>query len=152
MTARDVMTRDVVTVSPNATAREAAELMRQHGHAALPVVDEHGRMLGMFSEADLLRLALPKYLEDIGDLSFLPDDFEPFEHPRQETKTARVRDLLSRTEVPVAEPDDHVAEVARIICEHGVRRVPIVENGKLVGIVTRADLIERIVLPTLLEG
>ena len=152
MTARDVMTRNVVTISPDATAREAAELMRRHDHAALPVVDDEGHVLGMFTESDLLCLTLPKYLEGIDDLSFLPDNFEPFEHPRDEIKTARVRDMLTRTEVSVVQPDEHVAEVARIMCQQHVRRVPVTEAGKLVGIVARADLVQRIVMPTLLEG
>jgi len=151
MTVRDVMTPNVVSVTPDTTAREAAQIMRRHDHAAVPVVDDEGHVLGMFTEGDLLRLALPKHLESIGDLGFLPEDFEPFEHPRDEIKTALVRDLLTRTDVHVAEAGEHVAEVARLICQERVRRVPVVEDGRLVGIVTRADLIERIVLPTLLE-
>lgn len=151
MTARDVMTRDVVTVPASATAREAAELMARHNHAALPVVDAEGNFLAMLTDEDLLRLTLPTYLEGIEDLSFLPKDFEPFEHPPAEMKDARVLDVVIGGECPVAEPGDHVAEVARIICRGHVRRVPVVEDGKLVGIVSRGDLVERVVLPTLRE-
>ncbi len=151
MTARDVMTRDVVTVPASATAREAAELMARHNHAALPVVDAEGNFLAMLTDEDLLRLTLPTYLEGIEDLSFLPKDFEPFEHPPAEMKDARVLDIVPSGECPVAEPGDHVAEVARIICMGHVRRVPVVEHGKLVGIVSRGDLVERVVLPTLRE-
>jgi CBS domain-containing protein len=151
MTARDVMTTDIVTVPASATAREAAELMVEHGHAALPVVDDEGSFVAMLTDEDLLRLTLPKYLDSIEDLSFLPRDYEPLEHPPSQIRNLRVLDVVTSGATHVAQPEDHVAEVARIICEEHVRRVAVVEDGKLVGIVSRADLVERIVLPTLRE-
>jgi CBS domain-containing protein len=133
MKAADLMTRDLVTISPNATAREALELMRQHDHAALPVVEEGGRLVGLLTETDLLRLALPRYLEHVGDLSFLPAEYEPYQHAMERIGDVRVREFMERTDVPV--------------CESGVRRVPIVRNGVLVGLITRGDLMRAIVGP-----
>lgn len=153
MTARDLMSREVVTVPASATACEAAELMAEHGHAALPVVDEEGNYLAMLTDEDLLRLTLPTYLDGIEDLSFLPEDYEPLEHPPSGMRDFRVLDLVTgRDPHHIADPGDHAAELARIICGEHVRRVPVVEDGKLIGIVTRADLVERVVLPTLREG
>jgi CBS domain-containing protein len=152
MKAADLMTRDLVTISPGATAREALELMRQHGHAALPVVDEGGRLVGLLTETDLLRLALPRYLEAVGDLSFLPAEYEPYHHAMERIGDVRVREFMEFTDVPVADENDSVVEVARIICESGVRRVPIVRNGVLVGLITRGDLMRVILGPPVTGG
>jgi CBS domain-containing protein len=130
------MTREVVTVGPDTSAKYAAEVMTEHGFAALPVVDDEHRVLGIVAEADVLRDRLP------------PD---PRLHLRRERPAAApppplVRGVMTapaRT-VPVAAD---IADVARLFLDERLRSVPVVDGDRLVGIVSRRDVLRTLVRP-----
>jgi CBS domain-containing protein len=135
--ARDVMTRDVITVGPNSLVKRAAEVMAEQGFAALPVVADDGRLVGILGEADVLRDRLP------------PD---PRLHLRRDERATRpvpgrlVRDVMT-VAVRSVEPSVDVADVARIFIHDHVRSVPVLEHGRTVGIVSRRDLLRGLVRP-----
>lgn len=111
--AQDVMTTAVVTVAPDATVRDAAELMLDRRISGLPVTDAEDCVVGIVSEGDLI----------------LPAEFD----------TARVRQVMSSGVVSVW-PAAPLSEVVALLEKHGIRRLPVIEAGRLVGIVSRADL------------
>ena len=137
MQARDVMTREVVTVGPETSAKYAAEVMAEHGFAALPVVDDDGRLVGIVAEADVLRDRVP------------PD---PRLHLRRDggAEPAALSLLVHgvmTSDVRAVEPTADVADVARVFVDERLRSVPVVEGGRLVGIVSRRDLLRALVRP-----
>lgn len=143
MKARDVMTRDVATARPDMSVREVAALLLARGISAVPVVDEAGFPVGMISEGDLLGrdqhacearrdwwLAL---LAEGGELN--PDFLATLRRP-----AARVRDVMSAPVVTVNEDAD-LRDVARLLIEYRIKRVPVVRGRRAVGIISRADLL-----------
>jgi CBS domain-containing protein len=135
--ARDVMTREVVTVGPETSAKYAAEVMAEHGFAALPVVDEDDRLVGIVAEADVLRDRMP------------PD---PRLHLRRDGETPAsppsllVHGVMTR-DVRSVEGTSDVADVARLFVDDRLRSVPVVDRGRLVGIVSRRDVLRALVRP-----
>lgn len=141
MKASDVMVRNVITIGPEEDVALAARMLAQHDISALPVVNEDGRILGILSEADLLRREelgtekrRPAWLEALTPSGLLAEDYSR-SHGR------KVRELMSETVVS-ARSDAPLSEIAGLLERKRVKRVPIVEDGKLIGIVSRANLIQ----------
>lgn len=128
MNVADVMTHAVVTVEPGVSLKEAARLLAANRVSGLPVVTSEGAVLGIVSEADVLA----KESEVAGNA------------PRTEGHgllDARVVGEAMMAPALTIEPSSRIVVAAKTMVEHGVNRLPVVENGKLVGIVTRADLV-----------
>jgi CBS domain-containing protein len=134
MRARDLMTNPVVSVGPDAPVKEAARLLANHGFAALPIVDADDRLLGVITEADLLRNRL---LPDPRDLIH--------DRPPEPARTAppTVAGVMT-SEVVTAAPHTHAAEVGRLMVERHLRSLPVVDGDRLVGIVSRVDVLRTI--------
>ena len=151
MTAKDVMKHNVVTVSESASVIAAARLMHDSGHGGLPVIGAGGKVVGMLDRITLLRLVLPRYADDIGDLAFLPEDFKAFE--------TRVEDLAPRTVGEVMRPCDICAtedtplmEVAALMVLKHAEEVPVLRDRELVGIIGLQDVVDEIVWPHFKRG
>jgi CBS domain-containing protein len=139
----DIMERDVVTVSPDDDVERLIKLLREHELPGVPVTDDGGRLVGIVTESDLVLrseesdLHLPHYLELFGGIVFL----EPLQHLEDRLRKAfatKVRDMMT-TEVETVTPGTSVEEAARKISRSGHNRLPVVENGRPVGVVTRVD-------------
>ncbi len=149
---KDIMTTDVTVVHPDAPVREAAELMERLHHRSLPVVDDEGRLVGIISELVLLRIALPSYTDNIPNLSFLPEtDVLPAERVEDLT-AAKVKDVMQTEDLPTATEEMPIAEAAHIMLTHGINTMPVVREGKLVGVVSTRDLVREIVHSKLQSG
>jgi CBS domain-containing protein len=140
--AGDIMTRDVVVVHPDTTLLAAVKLMASRRISGLPVVDDHGAVIGMMSEGDLLRWhegfseRQARWLDLLAEgLDLAPD----FLHGLQEQQR-RVRLLMTPEPVTVSESTP-AREIASLMYARNIKRVPVVRDGKLVGIVTRTDLV-----------
>jgi CBS domain-containing protein len=140
MNAAEVMTTDVVAVAPETLVEEIARLLLRHRISAVPVVDATGRLLGIVSEGDLLRLVTPGTAERRAWwLELLSDSATPARDP-VETRVRRAADVMTPDVVTVGE-DTPVGEIARLLESRGIKRVPVVREGRVTGIVSRADLI-----------
>jgi len=141
MIVSDVMTREVASVKPEAELKDAVFTMVDRKLSGLPVVDKDGQVVGMITEGDLLRRA------EIGTQGKEPGWFALFFTPGSaafdyvRTHARKVEMLMSPNVVSIA-PSAEVAEAARLMQDHGVKRLPVVENGRLVGILARADLLK----------
>jgi CBS domain-containing protein len=128
MKVADVMTRDVVTVEAGASLKDAARLLAANRISGLPVVTSDGTVLGIVSEADVIA----KEHELAGNAPRAAD------HPLHD---ARVVGEAMTAPALTIEPNRRVSFAAALMSEHDVNRLPVVEDAKLVGIVTRADLV-----------
>ena len=143
MKASDVMVRNVIAVGPDASVPDVAKILLQNCVSAVPVVTEGDKLVGIASEGDLMQRpeagTEPRrswWLE-----MFMNNDTRAAEFTRSHSR--KVSDVMTR-EVVTAKPDTPLADVAALLVKHGIKRVPIVRRGKLVGIVSRANLLEMV--------
>ncbi len=118
--AADLMTHPVITVAPNALLIDAIKLLLRHHLSGLPVVGPHGELVGIITEHDVMNLAMSGNAAD-----------------------TRVEEAMT-TEVITLPPDADVAAVVNMLASRRIRRVPIVQDGRVVGIVSRRDVLREI--------
>ena len=141
-TAGDLMTRDVAVVHPETSLLEAVKLMAQRRISGMPVVDDAGAVVGMLSEGDLVRWhegcseRQARWLDMLAEGPDLASDF--LEGIRAQRH--KVRSVMAPGAATVVE-DTPARDVARLMCDRNIKRVPVVRDGKLVGIVARSDLV-----------
>jgi CBS domain-containing protein len=140
MKAADIMTRRVISVAPEASILESARLMLQHRVSGLPVIDAAGRLVGVVTEGDFLHrveagteLKRPRWLEFIAGPGRLATEYV-HSHGR------KVADVMTGEPVTVGE-DTPVEEVVRLMEERRIKRLPVMRGTKVVGIVSRANLL-----------
>ena len=140
MKAAEIMAKDVVSVRPEDSVREVALLMLERRISGVPVVDAERRVLGVVSEGDFLRR--PELDTDRPGGGWLSFFLSEEERARGFVKShgLKARDVMTQPAVCVA-PEAPLAEVVRLMERGGVKRLPVVADGKLVGIITRADLL-----------
>jgi CBS domain-containing protein len=144
--AASVMTRFVVTAGPDATMAELAKILSQHAISGVPIVDASGALVGMVSEGDLMRQFTQSseqrrawWLHMLADGDDLAPEF--LEYVRLDHR--RARDMMQTKLVTVGE-DATLPQIAELMGQNHIKRVPVVKDGKLVGIVTRADLVKAV--------
>ncbi|TIR27714.1 MAG: CBS domain-containing protein [Mesorhizobium sp.] len=147
MQARDIMTTPVVTIATSASVAEAADLMLTRNIRCLPVVGDDGSLAGIISEGDFLRRgelgtrrARPRWLEFLVGPGKLADEYV-------RSSGRRVAEVMTAGVVSAA-PGASLAEVVELMATHDIKNVPILDADKIVGIVSRSDLM-RILLRTL---
>jgi CBS domain-containing protein len=146
MNARDLMNRDVVTVTPETPLREVAKTLIGHGISAVPVVDESGALVGIVSEGDLVGRKRTEretrsewWLMRLAEGEPLSGDF--LEH--LQSPLAVAREVMTSPVITVGE-ETRIDEIASLMAAHSVKRVPVLRDGRIVGIVRRADLLRTI--------
>jgi CBS domain-containing protein len=142
-TAADVMTREVITVTLDTSLRELAEILSEKGINGVPVVDDQGAVIGVICESDLVNQNKPLH---IPTMFVILDSVIPLDNPWRLQKEFKrisattVGEIYSRSPVCVA-PDTDLSEVARIMADQKYYTLPVLENGKLVGVLGKADVI-----------
>ena len=140
MTASDIMTCPVITVGPDTLVRHIAGLLLEHRISAVPVL-EKGKLVGIVSEADLL------HRHEIGtERSARGSWLQLFSTDRPiadyvKSHATRARDIMTRDVVTVT-PDTPLAEIATLLEKRGIKRVPVLQGGRLAGIVSRSNLVQ----------
>ena len=142
MKAKDIMTTPVVTITPDTSVREIAALLLERRISAVPVV-EGGRLVGLVSEGDLLRRHEIGTDRDRPAGSWWLRLFHSPPSPAEYVKShaAHARDIMTREVITVAEGTP-IAEIATVLETHRIKRVPVLRGEQLVGIVSRANLIQ----------
>ncbi len=149
LTIRDVMSKDPITLKPTATLREAAITLADESVGGCPVVDDDGRIIGMLSEVDILdalktqhkelRMLMPP--EITFGISFVEiikerEALAAF----KEVESRLVKDIMTK-EVHAVGPNDSVERAIRLMVQHKIHRIPVVQGDRLVGILTRGDVL-----------
>jgi CBS domain-containing protein len=142
---REIMDTSPVTVTPDTSVEDVVRTLSEHELPGVPVVDGDGRCVGMVTEADLVLpddqgdLHIPHYVNLFGGTVFL-EPLGRFEHRLRKAFASTAADMM--TEHPdTIRPSSTVQEAARIIHKSGHNRLPVVEDGRLVGVVTRIDVL-----------
>jgi predicted transcriptional regulator len=117
MIARDIMTRNVYTTSAEASVQEVAQLLSRKNISGVPVLDKDGKMIGIVTEADIIG--------------------------KVDREGLCAADIMS-PEIIAVDEETRVGEIAMLLTEHRIKRVPVVQHGKLVGIVCRADIVHAV--------
>jgi CBS domain-containing protein len=142
---REIMDTSPAAVAVDAPVDEVVNALRIHELPGLPVVDGDGRCVGIVTEADLVLpddegdLHIPHYINLFGGTVFL-EPLGRFEERLRKAFASKAEDMMTRDPMTVA-PDTTVREAARIIHESGHNRLPVVEDERLVGVVTRVDVL-----------
>jgi CBS domain-containing protein len=149
MKVKDIMNPDVVFCKPEDSVRDTAKILKENNISGAPVVED-GKLVGIVSEADLLKLLI---LPEHGGL-WLPSPFEVIEVPIrellswEETKkmlsdvgTRQIGEMM-RKDVYTISPEGSLEEASELMIRHSINRLPVVEEGRVVGIVTRGDIIQ----------
>jgi len=143
MKAADVMVSPVITVGPDTTVQEVADILLRNRISAVPVLSQQGKILGIVSEGDLLRRVEsgPQrhrswWLELLTTRFTLQDEYV-------KSHSRKVTDIMT-SDVLTVSTDTTLGDIASVLEKNGIKRVPVVTDGKLVGIVSRANLLQAI--------
>jgi CBS-domain-containing membrane protein len=146
-TAQDIMTREVITISPEADITEAVKILLNKGVNGLPVVNDAGQLVGILCQSDLVRMqkSLP-----IPSLFTLLDGFVPLsssallEAEVKRIAASKVCDAMS-TKVVTVSPDMTIDEIAALMVDKKFHTLPVTDKGKLLGIVGKKDVIKTLI-------
>jgi CBS domain-containing protein len=145
---RSVMTTDVVTFAPDEPIGDATRRLLDRDVDGGPVVDADGKVIGMLTTDDLLvqetRLHYPTVVSLFGAYLELPSAHRQFEEDLRRAVGATVGEVMEDDRVVTCGPDDSLERAATLMHEHRVSRLPVVEGGRLVGIIGRTDIIRAI--------
>ena len=149
LTARDIMTPEVITIHPEARVEDLAKLLAENRISGVPVLDAAGRLVGVVTQSDLVQrsrdLELPPAL-NILDLHLFLETPARFQKRLEKLLGDRVKDVMTPNPTTLA-PDTPVSDIARLMTAKGVHTLPVLEAGKLVGIVGKLDLIRGLARP-----
>jgi CBS domain-containing protein len=146
LTVRDIMETDVPRVLETDSVEAVIRIMRTHELPGVPVTNEGGRCVGIITEADLVLssegsdLHLPHYVQLFGGFVFL-ESMSHFEERLRKAFASTARDMMTEDPVTIG-PDATVEEAARVIARRRHNRLPVVEHGRLIGVVTRVDVLD----------
>ena len=148
MRAAEIMTQPVITVRPETPVHDVARLLLDHGITGVPVVTAGGRLAGIITEADLIVRAanvhFPSYLQILDTFLILGDRRRYDEEIRR--VLASTAEQIMTPDVITVRPETEVGEVARLMFEKKVNPVPVLNGDRLVGIVSRSDIIRHLIL------
>lgn len=143
MTAKDIMKSEVFTISEDASVQELAKLLAKKKISGAPVVDDQHRVVGIVSEGDLVSqdadIHFPHYIELLGNIIYL-ESVKKYEERLEKAAASSVRDIMT-TDVVTVQKDAEIDEIATLITERQVNRLPVLDGDILIGIITRADVV-----------
>lgn len=148
---KDVMTKDVITFSPDASVYDCAKILGEKRISGAPVIDDGGVVVGILSEADIMKLIES---QDISINLILPSPLDVLELPvrmklgldelvnsAEKATSARAGDIMTKSAVTIS-PEEDISKAAKLMADKKINRLPVTdEDGKLVGIITRGDII-----------
>ncbi|MEN8200530.1 MAG: CBS domain-containing protein [Thermodesulfobacteriota bacterium] len=147
LTARDIMTRDVITVHCQTPVGELAKTLTSYNISGVPVVDDAGKVLAVATESDLIdqskKLHIPTVI-NILDAFFYLESPDKMEDEMKKIAGTKVGDICSATPITVS-PDTLLDEVATIMAEENIHTLPVLKDGKLVGVIGKKDIIKTLV-------
>jgi len=145
---RDIMSTDPVTVGPDMSVTEAAHLMVDKRIGALPVLEE-GSLIGIVTEGDLImqdvKLEFPTYLHLLDGYILYPPATARFESELKKAVAATVRDVMTPDPLTI-QADASVEDAATLLVERDVSRLPVLEGDRLVGVVSKSDIVRSLLL------
>jgi len=146
LTVRDVMTAQAITVGPERTLGDVARLMVEHDIRALPVVDDGGSLIGMITHRELLRFLIPHFVQRTKTGEFHAPTRSQLQRGSADPQLVPAKEAMARSVLCLAE-EQTLADVANLMSSKDVDRFPVVREGVVVGFLTRADVVRRLIAP-----
>ncbi len=147
MRARDIMTKEVLAVKPNDSVEKVARILLENKISGIPVVDADDKVMGIISEKDLIikagELKIPFYITLFDSIIFLENTMR-FNNNLKKYTASRVKDAMT-TKVIAVDEDEPVGNIVKLMQDKKVNRVPVLRHEKLVGIITRNDILKAMV-------
>ena len=143
LTAQEIMTREVVTVTAETSLKELASKFVETRYGNIPVVDSAGKLIGVISETDLIEQQKPLHIPTVMALFdgvFYLDSQKRFKEQVDRVTATTVGELCNREPITCS-PESTVREIAGLMSKHSVHLLPVVEEGDMVGVVSRLDMI-----------
>lgn len=146
MLVKDLMTKKVITIKPEDTVNQVADILSEHHFTGVPVVDENGVLVGTVSERDFIasdsKIYLPTYIKLLTELDFVKNDERNLSPAVQNIINATAKDIMNDQPVTIDENSD-IETLAEMFGQKRVNPIPVVDkDNKLLGIVSRSDLIK----------
>ena len=142
MRVKELMETNVIHVTPDTTYKEAARLLYTHGMSGIPVLDEKGGVVGFVSEKDIVRILYPWY-KSFYESPESYTDMEARESKAGDIRNTRV-EVFMKKNIFTVKPDDPIMKAGALMLAHDINRLPVLENGKMVGIVSRGSIYKAI--------
>ncbi len=139
--AKDIMNFDLTSVMEEDLVHDAIHILYSHNMQGIPVLDEDWNLVGFLSESDVLKAAVPTYLEVLAKSSFLEDEEDLLLSRFHSFGNKKVGEFMDRNPIFV-EPETSLMAVADLMIRKSVKRLPVVENGKLAGMISREAFCE----------
>jgi CBS domain-containing protein len=139
--AKDIMNFDLTSVLEDDLVQDAIHVLYSHNLQGIPVLDEDWNLVGFLSESDVLKAAVPTYLEVLARSSFLEDEEDLLLSRFRSFGNKKVGDFMNRNPIFV-EPETSLMAVADLMIRKSVKRLPVVEHGKLAGMISREAFCE----------
>lgn len=140
MKVKEVMSREVVTITEEELVSKAAWLMHHHKLSGLPVLDSQGELVGMITESDIVQVTIPKILQEIGMVPNIPK-LEKYADNLKELGERRVSGLVSTRRLVSVGEETSLGEAIALMVAHNIKKLPVVRKKKLTGILTYSDII-----------
>lgn len=146
LTAKDIMTKNVITVTPDTSLKKLASLLVENEISGVPVVDDSGALFGIVTENDLIsqnkRLHIPTVVSFL-DAAIYLESSKKFEQEVKRLTATEVKEICTRKVVTISE-DVSVIDIATIMAEKKVQLLPVVKAGKVIGIVGKRDMVKAV--------
>lgn len=136
---KDVMSKNLIYLSPDMNAKEALKVLLDTGFSGLPVIDKGGILMGVFTEREILKTILPVYVKDVGTFIYAADSKSELKKIANLEKFS-VKDLM-RKDVPTIDVDSSLTEASKMMLTKSERRVIVTKDKKPVGVITRCDVV-----------
>lgn len=144
MLAKDIMTKEVITVKKEATIQQIAKILTENRISGVPVVNDESKIVGIVTKKDLLykdvEPRFPSYVEVLGGIVFV-DGVKHYEEELKKLVANTAADIMTTSVITISEDVD-IRKIAEIMIEKGVNRLPVTQNDKLIGIVSRGDIVK----------
>ncbi|MDD4602040.1 MAG: CBS domain-containing protein [Negativicutes bacterium] len=147
MKAKEIMVEEVITVHKNDTIAEIAKILVDKAISGVPVVDDEGNLVGIVSEGDLLHKKttprIPNYVNVLGAIIYY-NGVEQYNADFKKLMAEQAGSIMTEKVISISE-EMEIDEIAQLMLKHNIKRVPVVKNNKIIGIISRRDLIKLLI-------
>lgn len=147
MRVEEIMQKNVVSVNENADIKEIARALVENKVSGIPVINDAGKLVGIVSEGDLLHKEtnprMPDYVDILGAIIYY-HGLKRYHDDYRKLMATKAADIMTKKVITVAK-DTTLEDAAQLMMQHSIKRLPVVENGEMIGIVSRADIIKTLI-------
>ncbi len=143
LTVEEIMTTNIIQVTQDISLKEIIDILYKNNYSYLPVIDDQGNFIAEITMLDILKIGIPNYAQTMGNLKFL-SNFEPLEELLKNEETIKVKDIMRKPEI-VLDKESSIIEAALKLTQKEKRHIPVVDNKKIIGVVSYMDILFKVI-------